>query len=214
MHVRFSKRDLPKQEVHIITSADPSFESTASTYFKNQSKSSNEELKPFSIFIKNSAKRTVVAYMLVWQLIRADGKILTNRTAYSEPAMLMGEKMPNDPRFKHTQAIEPSGVRCFSWSAPIGEGLLVSLGDGHELGSEQLQKSQGDAAVRVALTNELAQATDLTVSIDGLFFDDGTFIGPNTTGFFERMQAIVNAKLDLVRDITEAASEGKGGRSI
>jgi len=124
--------------------------------------------------------------------------------------MLMGEKMPTDPRFKHTQAIEPNKIKCFSWSAPIAEGEGGGLGSTEELQAKQGQGSkEGSASTREELTTELAQATALTVSLDGVFFDDGGFVGPNTTGFFERMQAIVRAKLDLLRDIQVAASEGK-----
>ncbi|HEV2828128.1 MAG TPA: hypothetical protein VGW76_11050 [Pyrinomonadaceae bacterium] len=208
MQVRFNKRDLPKHEVQIITSADPSFEAMVASYFKTQSKTA-KDLEPFSVFIKNSGNRTVVAYMLLWQLVRADGRVLTNRTAYSEPAMLMGEETPTDPRFKHTQAIEPNTVKCFSWSAPIAEGE-AGIGSTQDLKAMLRQGSdERNAAIRSQLTTELTQATDLTVSLDGVFFDDGSFVGPNTTGFFERMQAIVQAKLDLLRDIAAAATEGK-----
>lgn len=211
MQVRFNKRDLPNQDVHIITSAEPSFEATAATYFKAQSKTANKDLEPFSVFIKNSGKRTVVAYMLVWQLVKTDGQVLTNNAAYAEPAMLMGEKMPTDPRFKHTQAIEPDRVRCFSWSEPIpSQSEVQRIGSYRDLQLEQRQQNEApNVAVQAQLSTELAQSTNLTVSLDGLFFDDGTFVGPNTTGYFERMQAMVQAKVDLLRDITEAAEKGK-----
>jgi hypothetical protein len=215
MQVRFNKRDLPSQDLHIITSAEPSFEAMVATYFKTQPKTANKNLEPFSVFIKNSGKRTVVAYILVWQLVKRDGQVLTNRTAYSEPAMLMGENMPTDPRFKHTQAIEPEAVKCFSWSAPIAGEPDVRLDSYRDLQSEQRQQSEeSNDAIRAKLTNELEQSTDLTVSLDGAFFDDGTFVGPNTTGFFERMQAIVQAKVDLLRDITVAAEQGKGDEAF
>ncbi len=212
MQVRFNKRDYPKHDIHIITSADPDFEVTASAYFKTRPDKSGEDvLKPFSIFIRNSGNRTVAAYMLVWQLVQTNGKVITSRTSYSEPAILMGEPMPTDPRFKHTQAIEPNAVRCFWWSAPIdaeGQGRIGNL-QGPQQGQPQKSDNSIETAKRSQLTSELAQTTDLTVSLDGVFFDDGSFVGPNTTGFFETMQAIVNAKLDLLRDVAAAKEEGK-----
>jgi len=209
MQVRFNKRDLPKHDVHIITSADPTFDVTASAYFKAESGKSNENLKPFSVFVKNSGNRTVVAYMLIWQMVKTNGQVITNKSSYAEPGMLMGDEMPTDPRFKHTQAIEPNQVRCFSWSAPInaeGQGLLGS-GDS----PSQNVKTNEDlaAAIRSQLTTELSQATDVTVSLDGIFFDDGTFVGPDTSGYFEQMQAMVNAKLDLLRQVATAKENGK-----
>lgn len=211
MQVRFNKRDFPEHDLHIITSADPAFEVTTSAYFKTRpEKSSQDVLKPFSIFIKNSGNRTVAAYMLVWQLVQKNGKVIRNTTSYSEPAILMGEEMPTDPRFKHTAAIEPNAVRCFWWSAPIDADGQGQIGSARDAEQSQRQKS-GDTletAIRSQLTTELAEATDLTVSLDGVFFEDGSFVGPNTTGFFETMQAIVNAKLDLLREVANAKERG------
>ncbi len=208
--VHFNKRDLPDRGVHIITSADPDFESVASNYFTSQSSTSNESLKPFSVFIKNSGHRTIVAYMLVWQVLRSDGQVLTNATSYSEPGILMGNEIPTDPRFKHTQAIEPGTVRGFSWTGTISAEGNPRLGAANAKQSDQSQSFQpaDAAAIRDQLTTELSQATDVTVSLDGVFFDDGEFVGSNTTGFFERIQAMVKAKVDLCADIAAASEKG------
>ena len=71
-----------------------------------------------------------------------------------------------------------------------------------------MSSSSSAVAERSQLTSELSQATDLTVSLDGVFFDDGTFVGPNSTGFFERINAIVSAKLDLLSDVARANEQG------
>lgn len=210
MQVRFNKRDLPRHGVHLITSADPQFELTASNYFKNRSMNSSENLQPFSVFIKNSGDKSIVAYMLVWQLVKSNGQVRTNTTAYAEPGILMGNRIPSSPSFKHTLAIEPNAVRCFSWSAPIGE-EEVPLGGAEVIQSKRSEdlRANEPAAIRAQLTVELSEATDVTISLDGVFFDDGTFVGPNTTGYFGQIQAMVNAKLDLVRDVAIAREQGK-----
>jgi hypothetical protein len=215
MEPRFNKRDFPKSGVQLITSADRNFDETASAYFKSPYGKSAEALKPFSVFIKNSSNRTIVAYILVWRLVKTNGEVLTNSNSYSEPGVLMGKRMPTDPRFKHTQAIEPNAARCFSWSGGIDE-----EGQGRIGGAPQSQLKDGQrspetqAAIRSQLTAELSEASALTVSLDGVFFDDGTFIGPNTSGFFEKTQAIVNAKLDLLRDIVIAKENGQEDRAL
>lgn len=70
------------------------------------------------------------------------------------------------------------------------------------------------------MRTELAtKYTEITVSIDGAFFDDGTFVGPDLHGLFDKMQARVEAKRDLVlgmakkielkMDIEEALQEAE-----
>jgi hypothetical protein len=208
MQVRFNKRDLPKHGLHIITSADPNFDALASNYFKNRSAASNESLKPLSVFIQNRGSRMVVAYVLEWRMLRTDGQVLTNTNSYSEPGILMGHEMPTDPRFKHTQAIEPNEIRAFTWSTAVNPEGASRLGSSNTSPSPLAQVPQADA-LRAQLDDELSGATDLTVSLDGVFFEDGEFVGPNATGFFERTQALVSAKLDLIRDIAMANENGK-----
>lgn len=206
MEVKFNKRDLPKQNVHIITSVDQGFEEAASSYFKNEPNKSFQSLKPFSVFIKNSGEKPIVAYALVWQLVKRNGQVLTNTSSYSEPGILMGNQMPSDPRFRHTQTIEAGAVRCLAWSGAIDAEMEGTLGSS-SIGNQTLKEADS-ALVRAQLTNELADASDMTVSVDGVFFDDGTFVGPNNTGFFERIQAIVNAKTDLLKDLALASEQG------
>lgn len=211
MAVRLNKRDLPRQGVHLITLADPQFEQTASSYFKNRPPELFQN--PSSVFIKNSGDKSIVAYMLVWQLVTSDGQIRTNRTAYSEPGVLMGNPKPLDPSFKHTRAIEPNGLKCFSWAAAIdAEG--PSIGGGDAMTKSPHLALDDPSSIRAARNLELAEATSLTVSIDGIFFEDGTFIGPNTTGYFERVQAMVNAKLDLLRHVATASEKGLGNEAL
>jgi hypothetical protein len=42
-----------------------------------------------------------------------------------------------------------------------------------------------------------------------VFFDDGEFLGPNTTGFFEKVGAIRDASWDLRREINDRIKGGK-----
>lgn len=71
---------------------------------------------------------------------------------------------------------------------------------------EANQIRQGATPDRKALLqrfmSELAtNYTDITVSIDGAFFDDGTFAGPDTSGFFAHVKAQIDAKRDLLNEV-------------
>lgn len=201
MEVRFNKRDLPEHGVHIITSADPSFDEMAAKYLKNNS------LETLSVFIKNSGTRLIVGYALTWELRDGDGKIISSNTrGYSEPGILMGNEIPKD--LKHTTAIEPGSARCFSRNSQIEQDTVEAAEQDTALPSHSQDKEDGSSAIRAMVASQLSRATDVTVSLDGVIFDDGTFVGPNVTGFFEQMQAMVNAKVDLLHDIAAASQQG------
>jgi hypothetical protein len=52
-------------------------------------------------------------------------------------------------------------------------------------------------------TSELAHTTAVNVSVDGALFDDGTFVGPNTTHYFERLQTQLSSKQDLLKELVK-----------
>lgn len=194
MPILFHKRDLPDDGVRIITPLDPSFDAEALKYFK---KRSPETLKPFSVFIENSSTKTLVAYTLTWRFAKHDGQITSNTVGYSEPGVLMGDPVYEGPYVQHTVPIKPNGVRCFTWNSQILED-----------DSTEPQRTSQQAALRQMLFAELGKATDVTVTVDGAVFDDGTFVGSNLV-FFQQMQGVVNAKLDLLQEIADASERGK-----
>jgi hypothetical protein len=55
-----------------------------------------------------------------------------------------------------------------------------------------------------AIAAEFHEYTSMTVSLDGVFFEDGTFIGPDETNFFMKIQAQIDAKRDILEEMTFA----------
>ena len=217
--VRFHTRDLQENGVHIITPVDPSFAELAAKHFE---KRTPEALQPLSVFIKNSSKRLVLGYALTWEILDAEGKTITSKTvAYSEPGALMGAEIPKD--LIHTTAIEPGAERCFTVNSQIEKEAVGPGGFGGAFSLRTTEESaralqamianqKGEeiaSTLRAMWADQLSHASDVTVSLDGVIFDDGTFVGPNKTGFFERMQAMLNAKVDLLREITVASEQDK-----
>jgi hypothetical protein len=217
MPVRFNTRGLSENAINIITPVDPSFPELVKKHFKNRSPGN---LPPLSVFIENSSNRLVLAYALTWEVVDAEGKTITSRTVgYSEPGGLMGAEIPKG--VVHTTAIEPGTVRCFTVDSQIedeGAGAERTSGAFQVRASKETasavramvasQKSEEAAnVVRAMWADQLSRASDVTVSLDGVIFEDGIFVGPNNTGFFERMQAMVNAKVDLLREIEVAGEQ-------
>lgn len=193
MPVRFNTRDFPEHGVQIVTPVDPSFDETVKKYFKNNPPP--DTTQPFSVFIKNTGKKLVLGYALTWELKDSEGKVIVRNTVgYTEPGLLMGDEIPKG--MEHTTAIEPNSFRCFNWNSKIEPNHVSRTG-----------ASESDAVPNL-VASQLSRASDISVSLDGVFFDDATFIGPNETGFFDQMQALFRAKSDLLDEVATASERG------
>lgn len=225
MSVQFNVRDLPEYGIHIISPLDPSFKGMFSSHFQDRSNATIEALAPFSIFIKNTNPQHVVAYTLKWEMMRPDGRVLTHLTSYAEPGVLMGNDLVEGSSSNGRYVIRPNATQFISWvpnPGNPGEDLnqsIKSFGGGSsnaaDAGSIQaaLQQRDGNRILN-KLNSQLSQAVNLTVTIDGLFFEDGSFVGPNGTGYFEQIQSQVKAKMDLYDEIASAKKEHKNLESV
>ncbi len=87
-------------------------------------------------------------------------------------------------------------------------GSMSSIGSSEE-GGLDLSVKPSDRA-----RSALLKLSNVTVSVDGAFFDDGRFVGPNTSHYFERVKAEVDAKSDLLAKIADADKKPNGADHI
>lgn len=59
------------------------------------------------------------------------------------------------------------------------------------------------------MSYKFAQATDIHVSLDGAFFEDGSFVGPNESRVFEIIKSEVGAKQHVLSYIVTSVSQGR-----
>lgn len=195
---RFNVKDLPEHGLSIIDSSDSRYGTLVSSLLQDNSDPLVETLAPFSIFIKNSSKHTVVACVLKWEMIPQNGKTLTSRREYTNLLVLMGKEVSG---VKEGLIIRPGGTWFFTPSyLPVSQG-------------EDRSKTVNDKTEVVAELNrvlpELTQFTSITVSLDGAFFDDGTFVGPDSSEFFAKVEAMRNGRRDALLAIVNDKKEGK-----
>lgn len=198
MPIRINAKDLPEYGLVIVKPSDPAFDSMAADYLGGMSSDEIERLKPFSVFIKNNENKIVVAYAIIWEATEANGKKTAYKKYISNSSALTDKEdfFEALPRTNLNDIIRP------------GEVLLVSLlpekntgggtGYGAQLSQNQLEQNPQNLALQL-----LTKYTDLTISIDGVFFEDGTYVGPDTTHFFEKMNAQVEAKREMTAYIAE-----------
>jgi hypothetical protein len=214
--VAVNVRDLPEHGVRLIPATDPSFNGLVAANLKNISPDSIESNKPFSVFIKNTGKRDIVAYVLKWELVEEDGSIRTHISSDGNPSLLMGVEPTRNPALiEFSPVVKPAKVKFCSWISPVEDQGIGAMSGGTPAGSsdtgflQRAVKGGNRNEIRDYLQTQLRQGRSITISLDGAFFDDGTFVGPNTTGYYEQIEAQIRAKHDILQEMSNALKEGK-----
>lgn len=207
MSVKVHKKDLPEHGLVIIGPSDPSFDALLAAQLKGEPNEVLDNLNPFSFFVENRSNRTVVAYTLQWCFTKADGINKCYVDSLTNPRALMdGGNLP-DEMIEQSGRIKPHSARFFSLVSPDGSGFISAPASPEEV--EQLKKgvspNRGALLRRYGL--ELSKYSDITFSIDGAFFDDGTFVGPDVTGFFGETKAMIGARYDVLNEIMRGVSK-------
>jgi hypothetical protein len=216
--VAMNVKDLPEHGLILVTSADPSFsELTANLY--QESDNSMEALKPFSVLLKNMGNKTVIAYQLKWELTQPDGRILTNTQGFTNLEKLRTINDTESPELTDVtvdsssgNVIKPGSVLFCSPAgtldidqAPAGGRsnlIIISMPQKTETVNEIGQVPQENPERKLSkFATQLSQLSSITVSLDGALFDDGTFVGPDSTKFFSWIMSKLNAKLDLLQEV-------------
>jgi hypothetical protein len=209
MSIKIHKKDLPEHGLTIIGPSDPSFDTLLSAQLKGEPNEVIDRLKPFSFFVENKSKQTVVAYAVQWCFTKQDGSNECSIKSLVNPRALMEGDNLSEEMLEQSGRIRPNSTSFFSLISPDGSGLFRVKARPEEV--EQLK--QGVEPDRATLlqrySDELSRYSDITFSIDGAFFDDGTFVGPDTTGFFDKTKAEIGAKYDLLNEIARGLSRGK-----
>ena len=116
MSIKVHKKDLPEHSLTIIGPSDPYFDALLSAHLKGEPNEVIDRLKPFSFFVENKSKQTVVAYMVQWCFTMPDGITQCYRQSLSNPRALMdGDNLLED-MMKQSGRIKPGATRFFFFS--------------------------------------------------------------------------------------------------
>lgn len=209
-NIQVNVKALPEYGLTIVSPSDPSFNEEVSALLPL--KDEREELisyietaKPFCVFVNNADSRRVVGCNLKWELTKENGEVAAMSISYSSPGVFMGMRQPEDELLANGGYIIGSNLtRFFSL-----EGLLTDLVYGELARRNSSLPALNDKSKQVirertvSLNTQykdlLQSVVSMTVSIDGAFFEDGTFVGPDTNGFFAQTQGQVDARRDLAK---------------
>lgn len=197
--VELSVQDIREHGLAIVGPGDASFDGMLNGAREHMSGVPLDVIRPYTVFIKNTGRRAVVAFVLKWELVRPDGKANTRTDQYITKYSLMGDGVSDS----EGHAIKPNTA----WLAFPGFAAAQDT---------PIWDSGGPkvAAYFDSTSNDLAQFSKISVSLDGVFFEDGAFVGPDTTGFYGKVEAMIRANQDLRDELEKRKKSGKSADDV
>lgn len=199
--VRFNAKDFPEHGVSLIVPSDPSFGKLLSQV---RSVSGDD---PYLVFLNNTSSRAVVGYSIKWECF--DGKVEdANRSLANDRNVshivawifLKGEESARSAAIKASEEIiKPHSTWLISSDSP----------------ARPVEEERGRVAAVITRLDEsdvaetLKGCASVTVIADGIFFDDGRFIGPDTSGFFTEVKSQMEARYEILRGVQNELESGK-----
>lgn len=203
------QNDLQNYGVEIVSATDENFNDELTSYVGNYNAVNPlvEAAKPFAIFVKNNSVKEIVGVSLRWEFTKPNGEIIQASQIESSPGILMGMK-PRDPFIiGKTSLINSNSLKFFTYFQGIGEELLNAFKSNrskrfrYHLGSEETQHYiSGIESQKKAVLKDIS---NVSVVIDAVIFNDGTFIGENKSFFFESMNGRLQARRDFLKKLRE-----------
>jgi hypothetical protein len=200
-------KDFPEDGLILVQASDPQLSTKVPQSIRVTGNKSHSRFLPFSVLFLNQANQEVVAYSVQWCFQKPDGDPDCYLDSFTAPKALMDGETLSPTMQLQSNKISPGKARRFSLISEDGSGNLRVQSSQEEV--DQLKKGlQPDRSTLLdRFATQLSSATDLTVSIEGAFFEDGTFVGENSNLFFEHTKAQIEARRDLLTELTTDKQE-------
>lgn len=201
--VRFGVKDFPEHGIFLITPSHPSFKHLEAKLTNHKGASIADS---YSVFLKNTGSRTVVGYRIKWECVdsRGDaaGRDVSNIVSW---IFLHGEEDDRREAINRSAEVINPGSTWF-----ISFGVSERPVEGSDAGAT-LRPSEFDESEK---PEAITECTSVTVIADGIFFDDGTFVGPDTTDFFTEVSSQLDARYEVLRGARDDLATGKKPEEI
>jgi hypothetical protein len=196
--VDFHTRDLPEHGIHLIGPSSPLFGKMAAQLVKSKEGTTAADLPPYSVFLNNTSGRSVVGHSIIWECVDKKGS-----TVYKSGSNIISYV------FLHGDESERNKVMAGA-AEIIGPNStwFISL-DGPALRVDGNSEGQTEESMFVPQAQEISKEfSKVTIAVDGLFFDDGTFLGADTTGFFTEVESQMDARYEVLNEVESGLRAG------
>lgn len=200
--VRLNVKDFPEHGISLVGPSDPSFAGMKDRLPKTKAASIGDS---YSVFLKNTGSRAVVGYRIKWECVDGGGAVSSWDVSNIVGWIFLhgGEADRRMALHRSTDVIKPNSTWLISPNTPA----QPLQGGGDEAFSQETNSDDGVAKA-------VKGCASVTVIADGVFFDDGTFIGPDTTGFFAEVKSQVDARYEILRGVQSDLMAGKNTGEI
>ncbi len=206
--------NLQKYGIEIVGTSDVKFDAEFTKYLGNSEGDVSSILraaKPLSIFIVNHSDKDVVGYTLQWEFSKSDGSTEVVPQSMASPGVLMGMKTLDPAMEGKTSLVARKGTGFFSFDKSL-EAILMKMNIARknpELSNSLIHNGFDDDLSKIEsnIDRLLSSSNKVSVSIDGIFFSDGTFIGDDKFFFFDLMRGGIEARKYLIKLISKTSSK-------
>jgi hypothetical protein len=204
LKVGFHTKDFPERGRSLIGPSSPSFAKMAAALTKSKENLSVNDLPPYSVFLKNTGSHSVVGYSITWECVDKKGE-----TAHKEVSNIISYLFLHGDESDRSKAmagaagvIGPNSTWFISLDLPARR-------------VEGISEGQIEESIFVSQAQEMAKEfSKVTISLDGLFFDDGTFLGADTTGFFNEVKSQMDARYEVLSEVESGLRSGANVEEI
>ena len=184
-NVKFNLKDLPEHGISLIAPSAPN-------------------IYPYSVLLKNTSSRAVVGYSIKWECFDGKNESAARNTSYDRHlrsnlgvVFLYGEETERKAILKNLdEVIWPNSIWLISYDFParpidtVVDKVIPEISE-------------------TALAEMGAVCPEVTITVDGVFFDDGVFVGPDTIGFFAHVDTQMAVRHEVLEKVQSELKSGK-----
>lgn len=195
--VKFNIIGLPEHRISLIAPSDPSVTKGTAV------------VDPYSVVLRNTGSRSIVGYSIKWECFDGKSAVIGRDTSNDHifsnilgVVFMYGEESERKDILSRLEGvIEPNSAWIVSPNFPAHPvGMAVDEGNTNVTDPSL-------AAIR-------ALCPDMTITADGIFFDDGTFIGPDTTNFFAKVETQMAIRYEVLQGVQKGLRSGKNEAEV
>src|SRR5713226_2760907 len=206
--MKLTCRDIPQHGLLLVDTSG-SFYGEIAPSFNSKWREISDSVQFPCLALLNESDQTVVAYKLLWNLERANGARRVDEKSFANIEALMGvDVIEEQVQSFDDPTIRPGDFRLFATTTrmPIDTRTEAQRSCGIKAITGGMPFSSDDRGGSAYIR--------ATITIDGAFYSDGRFVGPDTTGYFAIVRAEVRAKVDLLHEISRHFESGRPLREL
>lgn len=190
--MKYNIKDLPKHGISLLAPSDPALSKDL------------KPIDPYSVFLRNTSSRPIVGYSIKWECDDGKRESATRNTFYDRHlrsnlgvVFMYGDEIDRRAILDRLEeVIWQNSTWLISYDLPAQPVGTVTNEDSPEINEAAVAQMQ-------------AACPEMTITLDGVFFDDGKFVGPDTIGFFTHVETHVAMRLEMFQKVQTELKSGK-----